>query len=575
MNVASLRLRGFGAYALGTSGGPQLELVLEPGTLYLVTGANGAGKSTLVEAVAYALWGRSLRGEHMLHPESGDPRPWVSVTVDGLRVERARRYGQTKLYFGPADQGAPTGLGAELDSARRLGAPAVDRHGTAKEAQVELDSYVGTFERWRRTHVFSSADAAHFSLATDGERKRLIEGFLGLERFDEALEACRADLKSAERRLEVAQDTEQRLGEDLDRALAQLQEPASDEDPKPEALPEPPVPMVYVPAAELALGECYQARLDHAERGATERARADEAEATLGRLGLGAPCPACGRRVTQRVLRAARSSAQAAAAVSAEAASAAEAEAVRLKEREQHYRRQLQEARAASQLREDWERREKERGAWRQRRDRAEAALGRAHQEAANLRRDLTQAEQARASALRERNELRACEQVLGLRGVRASVLARALSGAEALANSWLGRLGKPEMRLSLKPYTEKASGAAVDSIGVQLSTGGEYRPYRSASGGERRRADVALLLALGELAAASSGRERGVLFLDEVLDALDQGGQEAAIEAFLELARKEPSVVLITHAGLGDLLRGKPGVVRLHVAEGKLSRLE
>lgn len=574
-----LRLRGFGGYAIGPRGEDgekptnQVELALEPGTLYLVTGPNGAGKSTLVEAVAYALWGKSLRGEPMLHPESGDPRPYVTVVADGLAVCRNRRYGQTRLWFGtPDDCDAPEGIAAELDTARRLGAP--PHHGTAKEAQLELESYVGTFERWRRTHVFSSADAAHFSLATDGERKRLIEGFLGLERFDAALEECRADIKSAERRLDAAQDLEHELGRDVDRVAERLAEQAG-EDPEPDSLPEPAEPANSPASLEAQLGGCRRAQREAARRGATERAAALAAEQALGRLAEGEPCPACGREVPAEVLGAVQEDAEVAAHAARLADAAGREEVRALEQRERALNHELEAARAAEQARALWAERERQRAAWKERRDRADELEADLRRRLSELGHQREQASLDRQAALQERNELRACEQVLGLKGVRAGVLARALQGAEALANAWLGRLGKADMRLSLKPYTEKAGGGAVDSIGVLLSTGGDYRPYRSASGGERRRCDVALLLALGELAAASSGRERGTLFMDECFDCLDQEGQEAVLGALLDLAKKGPGVVVVTHAGLGDLLRGKPGVVRLHVEAGKLNRLE
>ena len=46
--------------------------------------------------------------------------------------------------------------------------------------------------------MFSAQDAAHFTNATDGERKRLLEQLLGLDKFDVALTKCRLELKEVE-----------------------------------------------------------------------------------------------------------------------------------------------------------------------------------------------------------------------------------------------------------------------------------------------------------------------------------------------------------------------------------------
>jgi DNA repair exonuclease SbcCD ATPase subunit len=170
-------------------------------------------------------------------------------------------------------------------------------------------------------------------------------------------------------------------------------------------------------------------------------------------------------------------------------------------------------------------------------------------------------AAQARSTA-----ELDAVDTVLGLRGVRAHLLGRALGGIEAQAQAWLARLGG--LGLSLKPYAEKADGGIADSISLEV--GG--RPYRAASGGERRRVDVALMLALAETA---SGAERGgmapdVLLFDEVLDALDADGA-AAVGAAIQSLALDRAVLVITHSAVVGEAFGA-AILRLRVEGGRVS---
>src|SRR5262249_8944808 len=64
---------------------------------------------------------------------------------------------------------------------------------------------------------------------------------------------------------------------------------------------------------------------------------------------------------------------------------------------------------------------------------------------------------------------LGAVEQVLGLRGVRAHVLGRALTGIEAVGNAWLAKIAGTGLQLTLKPYSEKKTGGVTDAISLEI----------------------------------------------------------------------------------------------------------
>ena len=169
-------------------------------------------------------------------------------------------------------------------------------------------------------------------------------------------------------------------------------------------------------------------------------------------------------------------------------------------------------------------------------------------------------------TASKELAVLKAVEQVLGLRGVRAHVLGRALTGVAHMANVWLGRIAGEGLTLRLTPCVEKKGGGTTDAIGLEVDGAGGGYGYRAASGGERRRIDVALLLALSEVAAAAHGREPGLLVFDEVFDALDDDGVHAVAEVLGELAQ-ERQVLVITHSK--TLAEQVPATMRLRVAHG------
>jgi DNA repair exonuclease SbcCD ATPase subunit len=135
--------------------------------LYVVSGLNGSGKSTLVEAYAAACWGRSLRGASAWRSE--DCR--IDLALPGLTVERT-----------------PNTLHVNGEAAL-----------TPAKTQQRLASIVGDFATWQRTRVFDADLTARFGASGDGERKKLLEQLLGLEKLDAGLRRCREDIREAER----------------------------------------------------------------------------------------------------------------------------------------------------------------------------------------------------------------------------------------------------------------------------------------------------------------------------------------------------------------------------------------
>jgi DNA repair exonuclease SbcCD ATPase subunit len=150
----------------------------------------------------------------------------TQVVADGIAIERTYSTEKgTKLYWSLRDDGTETG--AAFDSMQRLGGTETEgtdnpRFESKTQAQNALDALIGPYDVWRRSSTFSSQDAAHFSLATDSERKRLLETILGLDIFDTALEECRIDLRKAERGAVDASAASYRATVDLNAARARL-----------------------------------------------------------------------------------------------------------------------------------------------------------------------------------------------------------------------------------------------------------------------------------------------------------------------------------------------------------------
>jgi DNA repair exonuclease SbcCD ATPase subunit len=522
-----------------------------------VTGENGAGKSSLVEAVAWCGWGKTLREDV---PWRGDAetecRAEMETLPDLLYIERARLGSKTTLEFSVPHRAA--------------------KHDTAKAAQADLLQSIGPFDLWRRTHVFSSHDATHFTLATDGERKRLIESFLGCDRFDPALEACRADLKVAQRKLDAATRQHEVMLAKLEAEQTRLRESKAALASAPSArevkvTAGKPIADYDKHITELKR-EIYaiEQKLRMADRAGGEyEAAARSAKVMLERL-RAAKCPTCAqdipdvlRKAEQKKIDKANADAQAAKAKALQEVGDVEATIAELNAELEGM--QAQRTERATQIRLEQQAQHDAERAASQRRQ-LEGTIKAATANIAQAKHELVEAEEEIDLATSDVTELVEVEKVLGLKGVRSHILGTSLSGIEAVANSWLARL-RQGVQLELRPYSEKGPADAISLKVCGLGRG----TYKSTSGGERRRVDVALLLALGEVASAAAGGTPGTLFFDEVFDCLDEPGVEGVCEVLAELAQTR-AVVVITHSK--PLIEKLRATRRMRIARGKVEAL-
>jgi len=535
MDLGTLKLVNFTTHE-------KTELAFPKRGVVLVVGPNGSGKSSIIEGVAYPGWGETLRG--VLPFAIDSLKGFAEFTAGALVARRERKGAKTALTF------TYEGKGRDYE--------------TTTKAQEALEEIIGSFEIWRRTHVFSSADAAHFTQATDKERKLFLESMLGLGRFDAALEKCRAQLHTAERELGDAANRKRIAEVEIEHARQRQQDAK-------QALAGMPM------GTEEAVGALKQRRdhlREHIRKGDTELASLQDEIAKhsvntggaerelaaltrrLNRLGESGICDSCGQAVPEELRKGLKEQIQKIQTdTRAEQAQANEAVSDTRDEA-----RDVQEA--LRKLREKATALDAELGniersaALRANTEKVRVLAAKAEEVCAD---NIAKAEAARAKQEHEVEVLKAAEMVLGLRGARAGILAKLLGGLEAAANAWLPRLAGKGLKLELKPYSEKKTGGVSDAISLQVQGAGGGYGYKATSAGERRRIDLALLLAFAG---------RGTLFLDEILDGLDSAGIEAVVGVLDDLAR-ERAVVIITHNE--ELAARVPCVQRWKVAEGRV----
>jgi len=525
----------------------------------LVTGENGSGKSSIPEGIAVALWGKTLRGTD---PWAGDVGS-VFVNTDRVDATRTRKGSRTSLNWALSD--ATDGSSYE----------------TTTKAQEALEQVVGSFDVWRRTSVFSSSDAMHFSLATDAERKRLLEEILGIERFDVALDRCRSDLKGKVLDLSGIRgelsDWESRLAERKTRqsdARVAMEKTADPIEPTPPEMHEAQLASWKTEATELekhvaaALADLRRLADEHTLSSVYVTSARKDVQGSKAKADLlsGGRCPSCEQAIPQelRTRLAGKVTETAALLELAERKCREEQERIASERTETEAEHKALSSKLSAR-RLDMQRVAQADEEARKRYVRERQLFAEAAEQRAGLEKRLKDASAAVleaadkavgarervAAAEREVTLLEAVEQVLGLRGVRAHVLGRALKGLEAVANAWLDRLSGGEIRTRIRPYVEKKTGGVSDAISIEVTGpwGDDWKGYRATSQGQRRRLDIAFLMALGEVSRAASGVvDAGTIFFDEVFDALDDAGVDSMVEALHALAHDRLCVV-ITHS--------------------------
>lgn len=472
----------------------------EVGTLTVV-GENGSGKTVRVlDAPAWAAWGSTLRGTP---PTTGSTHTEVALITDKVEIIRSTK--NPKLEW------------------RHHGTvpPIYETPTKQKEALLRV---TGPMDTWCRTHVFTSLDAAIFSTATDGERKRLLEKLIGLHVFDAAYKIISDSTSS---RLNSVTDIRNKIVR-LEERMAEIGRHAKDLraffDQSDSGDPE------KMQAEQMELAQKRQGFQEEYQRASAEIAQARAQLSMVQSQQLqhqNGQCYACKQNIPHALLE------QQQADLATAIRSANEAE-VRNRVAMQDAAQAMSDIDYKLQ---NLNERINRTGSYQLVVDKLAALKLRykeEQQQHASLQFDLSLYEE-------DEEVQRHASRMLGLKGPRARILARSLSALEVLANSYMEWLNS-DTRLVLHGSADQANGKPSEKITIEVVGYGGGHGYDGASGGERRRIDMALLLAIANLS-----KSKGTLIFDEVFDALDNEGVRSACELLTRISEKRP-IIVITH---------------------------
>lgn len=177
--------------------------------------SNGSGKSTLFEIIPWVLWGKTTKGAAADSVIRKGTRECVGTIIfdDGLKVCRSRttsgKHSLTVYLKDRVIEGLDTGV------------------------QKELDTLLGIdFETFQECSYFSQENFVLFSRMSNRDRKGLFSKLLGLGLYDEILASVKEDHKCVEAvmvKVQMEKElSEKRLAEDLIPGVTRLNEEACD-----------------------------------------------------------------------------------------------------------------------------------------------------------------------------------------------------------------------------------------------------------------------------------------------------------------------------------------------------------
>lgn len=134
-----------------------------------------------------------------------------------------------------------------------------------------------------------------------------------------------------------------------------------------------------------------------------------------------------------------------------------------------------------------------------------------------------------------------------GNQGIKSLLLDEILPELNSRVNFYATALCGEDMRVVFDTESTLKGGGVRDKFDVQIFRGEGKVDYATLSAGEKRRVDVAILLALQSLIFERNANDCNLVVLDEVFDSLDRVGVERVVNLLAEEA-KDKAIFVISH---------------------------
>lgn len=157
----------------------------------------------------------------------------------------------------------------------------------------------------------------------------------------------------------------------------------------------------------------------------------------------------------------------------------------------------------------------------------------------------LSEAEASLAKRVELHSNLEILKKAFSTNGLLAYKIENLVKELEELVNSYLGELSDGRFTLEFV--------VSNDKLNVQVTDNGNIIDILALSSGELARVNTATLIAIRKLMSSISKSKLNILFLDEVINVLDDSGREKLVEVLL--GEEELNTYVVSHGWTHPLL--------------------
>ena len=151
-------------------------------------------------------------------------------------------------------------------------------------------------------------------------------------------------------------------------------------------------------------------------------------------------------------------------------------------------------------------------------------------------------------------------------KGIRVLLLDRFCNDFNLIANDYLSMISNGVMSVIINPKSTIKSGDERNKLSIDVSVNGQIRKYEALSGGEKKRVDISLCLALNKWTSVKYDIENGILgitIFDELFSFIDRIGEES-IGAVLNVEGRNRAIFVISHTPeLGSYANSRMTVIK------------
>lgn len=133
-------------------------------------------------------------------------------------------------------------------------------------------------------------------------------------------------------------------------------------------------------------------------------------------------------------------------------------------------------------------------------------------------------------------------------KGIKSLILDDITPFLNRRVNRYLTKLAAGQIEAIFSTHTALKSGGESEKFSLTIVNRNGGGQYSANSGGEKKRIDLAINLALQDLVASRSSKKINIAIFDEVFDALDENGIDSVVSLLQELSTEKSTILVVTH---------------------------